>query len=41
MAVGWRVGTANLRHFQRIAGLDILPVTFGRPGNPATGAAGE
>ena len=24
----WRVGTANLRHFDRIAGLDILTVTF-------------
>jgi hypothetical protein len=25
---GWRVGTANLRPFDRIAGLDILAVTF-------------
>jgi tRNA(fMet)-specific endonuclease VapC len=28
VTVGWRVGTANLRHFNRIAGLDILAVTF-------------
>lgn len=26
MAAGWRVGTANLRHFERIAGLDTLPL---------------
>jgi tRNA(fMet)-specific endonuclease VapC len=28
LTAGWRVGTANLRHFGRIAGLDIVPVTF-------------
>jgi len=28
VAAGWRVGTANLRHFDRIAGLDVLTVTF-------------
>jgi len=28
ITVGWRVGTANLRHFDRIAGLDTLAVTF-------------
>jgi tRNA(fMet)-specific endonuclease VapC len=28
MTAGWRVGTANLRHFDRIAGLDILAVTL-------------
>jgi tRNA(fMet)-specific endonuclease VapC len=28
IANGWRVGTANLRHFERIAGLDIMNVTF-------------
>jgi tRNA(fMet)-specific endonuclease VapC len=28
MTAGWRVGTANLRHFDRIAGLDILAITF-------------
>jgi tRNA(fMet)-specific endonuclease VapC len=28
ITAGWRVGTANLRHFDRIAGLDILAVTF-------------
>jgi len=28
ITAGWRVGTANLRHFDRIAGLDILTVTF-------------
>lgn len=26
---GWRVGTANTRHFDRITGLDIIPVSFG------------
>jgi tRNA(fMet)-specific endonuclease VapC len=28
ITAGWRVGTANLRHFDRITGLDILTVTF-------------
>jgi tRNA(fMet)-specific endonuclease VapC len=28
ITAGWRVGTANLRHFDRIAGLDILTVTL-------------
>lgn len=28
MSAGWRVGTANLRHFDRIVGLDIMTVTF-------------
>jgi tRNA(fMet)-specific endonuclease VapC len=28
ISAGWRVGTANLRHYDRIAGLDILAVTF-------------
>jgi tRNA(fMet)-specific endonuclease VapC len=28
IANGWRVGTANLRPFERIAGLDIMTVTF-------------
>jgi tRNA(fMet)-specific endonuclease VapC len=28
IAAGWRVGTANLRHFDRIVGLDTLTVTF-------------
>jgi tRNA(fMet)-specific endonuclease VapC len=28
ITAGWRVGTANLRHFDRIVGLDILTVTF-------------
>jgi tRNA(fMet)-specific endonuclease VapC len=26
MACGWRVGTANIRHFARIPGLDITPL---------------
>ena len=30
VSVGWNVGTANLRHFSRIVGLDILTVTFTR-----------
>jgi tRNA(fMet)-specific endonuclease VapC len=28
ITAGWRVGTANLRHFNRIVGLEILSVTF-------------
>jgi tRNA(fMet)-specific endonuclease VapC len=28
ITAGWRVGTANLRHFDRIDGLDILTITF-------------
>ena len=28
ITAGWRVGTANLRHFDRIPGLDVLAVTF-------------
>jgi predicted nucleic acid-binding protein len=28
ITVGWRVATANRRHFDRIDGLDILAVTF-------------
>ena len=27
IAAGWRAGTADPRHFDRIAGLDILTVT--------------
>jgi tRNA(fMet)-specific endonuclease VapC len=30
ITAGWRVGTANLRHFDRIAGLDILTISFTR-----------
>ncbi|MGA2164625.1 MAG: PIN domain-containing protein [Solirubrobacteraceae bacterium] len=26
MSVGWRVGTANIRHFNRIPGLDLTPL---------------
>jgi tRNA(fMet)-specific endonuclease VapC len=26
MATGWRVGTANARHFDRIPGLDMIPL---------------
>ena len=28
ITAGWRVGTANLRHFDRIVGLDILAIAF-------------
>jgi tRNA(fMet)-specific endonuclease VapC len=28
ISAGWRVGTANVRHFARVVGLDILTVTF-------------
>jgi tRNA(fMet)-specific endonuclease VapC len=30
VTAGWRVGTANTRHFDRIAGLDILTLSFTR-----------
>jgi tRNA(fMet)-specific endonuclease VapC len=26
MSVGWRVATANIRHFDRVPGLDVVPV---------------
>lgn len=28
IAAGWRVGTANIRHFDRIPGLDVLRVSL-------------
>jgi tRNA(fMet)-specific endonuclease VapC len=28
ITAGWRVGTANMRHFDRIDGLDILAISF-------------
>jgi tRNA(fMet)-specific endonuclease VapC len=28
ITAGWRVGTANLRHFDRIVGLDVLAISF-------------
>ena len=28
ITAGWRVGTANIRHFERIPGLDILAITL-------------
>jgi tRNA(fMet)-specific endonuclease VapC len=28
ISTGWRVGTANTRHFDRIDGLDILAISF-------------
>ena len=28
ITAGWRVGTANFRHFDRIAGLDVLTISF-------------
>jgi len=28
ISAGWRVGTANRRHFDRIAGLDVLTISF-------------
>jgi hypothetical protein len=39
IAAGWRVGTANLRHFDRIAGLDVLAVSFTRLAASASLAA--
>jgi tRNA(fMet)-specific endonuclease VapC len=29
LAAGWRIGTANIRHFNRIPGLDVVPVQMG------------
>jgi predicted nucleic acid-binding protein len=26
MSAGWQVGTANVRHFERVSGLEIAPV---------------
>lgn len=28
IAAGWRVGTANIRHFERIPGLDVLAISM-------------
>lgn len=28
ITAGWRVGTANARHFERVPALDIIPITF-------------
>jgi len=28
ITAGWRIGTANLRHFDRIVGLDVLTISF-------------
>lgn len=28
ICAGWRVGTANVRHFERIPGLDVTAITF-------------
>ena len=30
ITAGWRVGTANVRHFERIPGLDVLVITWRR-----------
>ncbi len=29
VSVGWRVGTGNIRHFDRIPGLEVAPVQLG------------
>jgi tRNA(fMet)-specific endonuclease VapC len=29
LSAGWRVATANIRHFNRISGLDVIPVQMG------------
>jgi tRNA(fMet)-specific endonuclease VapC len=28
IAAGWRIGTANVRHFERILGLDVVAITL-------------
>jgi predicted nucleic acid-binding protein len=30
ITVGWRVGTANIRHFDRVPGLDVVAVSLAR-----------
>jgi tRNA(fMet)-specific endonuclease VapC len=37
ITTGWRVGTANTRHFNRITGLDIIPLTFIGPRAASSG----
>jgi tRNA(fMet)-specific endonuclease VapC len=29
LSAGWRIGTANIRHFNRIPGLDVMPIQMG------------
>ncbi len=29
MSIGWRVGSANTRHFERIPGLTVTPISLG------------
>jgi tRNA(fMet)-specific endonuclease VapC len=29
LSAGWRIATANIRHFNRIPGLDVLPIQLG------------
>ena len=37
ISAGWRVGTANLRHFDRVRGLSVVEVRLAvRPGDEAT-----
>jgi tRNA(fMet)-specific endonuclease VapC len=31
MAMGWRLGTANVRHFNRISGLTLAEINLGTP----------
>jgi len=35
ITTGWRVGTANIRHFDRITGLDLIPVSCSGSAPPA------
>ena len=28
IAAGWRVGTANVKHFERVPGLDVVAITW-------------
>jgi tRNA(fMet)-specific endonuclease VapC len=42
MSAGWRVGTANIRHFNHIPGLDMVPLQMGDPGlEPGTSSLSE
>ena len=29
VSVGWRIGSANTRHFERIPGLSVMPISLG------------
>lgn len=32
IAIGWRVGTSNLRHFESLTGVDVVPIRLSNSG---------